>query len=111
MSKQRARAREARQAESARRAADARARAEKQAAARRRRARRTEAVRGVLPRRARRWTRRTRGQRATTVLVLAGIGLLAYLLVDTWSGRIAVWLVALLAAPAVLTMLLGRSTR
>jgi hypothetical protein len=45
------------------------------------------------------------------VLVLAGIGLVAYLLVDSWSGRIAVWLVALLAAPAVLTMVLGRSTR
>jgi hypothetical protein len=45
------------------------------------------------------------------VLVLLGIGLFAYLLVDSWSVRVAVMLVALLAAPAVLTMLLGRSTR
>jgi hypothetical protein len=45
------------------------------------------------------------------VLALAGIGLFGYLLVDSWSGRIAVMLVALLAAPAVLTMLLDRSTR
>ena len=37
--------------------------------------------------------------------------LFAYLLVDSWSVRVAVMLVALLAAPAVLTMLLGRSTR
>ena len=111
MSRERARAREARLAEGARRAADARARADKQAEARRRRERRVGAVRGVLPRRARRWSRRTRGQRAATVLVLAGVGLFGYLLVDSWSGRIAVWLVALLAAPAVLTMVLGRSTR
>jgi Flp pilus assembly protein TadB len=111
MSRERARAREARLAESARRAADARARAQQQARRRQRRERRTEAVRGVLPRRARRWSRRTRGQRASTVLVLAGIGLFAYLLVDSWSVRIAVMLIALLAAPAVLTMLLDRSTR
>ena len=111
MSRERARRRTEREAAAARRAADARARAERQARRRRRRERRTEAVRGVVPRRARRWTRRTRGQRATTVLVLAGIGLFAYLLVDSWSGRIAVWLVALLAAPAVVTMLLDRSTR
>jgi Flp pilus assembly protein TadB len=111
MSRERARRRAEREAAAARRAADARARAEQQARRRRRRERRTEVVRGVVPRRARRWTRRTRGQRATTVLVLAGVGLFAYLLVDSWSGRIAVWLVALLAAPAVVTMLLDRSTR
>ena len=111
MSRERARAREARLAESARRAADARARSEKRAAARRRQDRRRAAVRTVLPRRSRRWTRRTRGQRATTVLVLAGIGLFAFLLVDSWSVRIAVMLVALLATPAVVTMLLDRSTR
>jgi hypothetical protein len=45
------------------------------------------------------------------VLVLFGIGVFTYLLVDSWSLRLAVWLVALLAAPAVLTMLLDRSTR
>jgi Flp pilus assembly protein TadB len=111
MSRERARRRAEREAAGARRAADARARAEQQARRRRRRERRAEAIRGVVPRRARRWSRRTRGQRATTVLVLAGVGLFAYLLVDSWSGRIAVWLVALLAAPAVVTMLLDRSTR
>jgi Flp pilus assembly protein TadB len=111
VSRERARRRAEREAAAARRVADARARAEQQARRRRRRERRAEAVRGVVPRRARRWTRRTRGQRATTVLVLAGVGLFAYLLVDSWSGRIAVWLVALLAAPAVVTMLLDRSTR
>jgi Flp pilus assembly protein TadB len=111
MSRERAQRREARLAESARRVAAAEAASARQVESRRRRDRRRAAVRAVVPRRARRWSRRTRAQRATTVLVLAGIGLVAYLLVDSWSGRIAVWLVALLAAPAVLTMVLGRSTR
>jgi Flp pilus assembly protein TadB len=110
MSRERAHRRAAREAESARRVADARARAEQQARRRQRQDRRRATVRAVVPRR-RRWSRRTRGQRAGTVLALAGVGLFAYLLVDSWSGRIAVMLVALLAAPAVLTMLLDRSTR
>ena len=111
MSRERARRREARAAESARRVADARTHAEQQVRRRQRRERRRTAVRTVVPRRGPRWSRRTRGQRAMTVLVLFGIGLFAYLLVDSWSVRVAVMLVALLAAPAVLTMLLGRSTR
>ncbi len=111
MSRERAQRRAEREAAAAERVAAARTRADREAAARRRRDRRRAAVRTVVPRRARRWSRRTRGQRATTVLVLAGIGLFAYVLVDSWSGRIAVWLVALLAAPAVVTMLLDRSTR
>ncbi|MFL6129810.1 MAG: hypothetical protein ACJ73E_12185 [Mycobacteriales bacterium] len=111
MSRERARRRAARTAESARRVADARIHAEQQARRRQRRERRRAAVRTVVPRPGRRWTRRTRGQRATTVLVLLGIGLFAYLLVDSWSIRIGVVLVALLAAPAVLTALLDRSTR
>jgi hypothetical protein len=45
------------------------------------------------------------------VLVLLAVGVLTYLLVDDWSGRIAVALVALLATPAVVTMILDRSTR
>jgi NhaP-type Na+/H+ or K+/H+ antiporter len=65
----------------------------------------------VLPRRARRWSRRTRQQRAAVVLVLFGIGLLTYLLVDSWSVRVAVLLGALLATPALVTMALDRSTR
>ena len=111
MSKQRARQRQARQAEAARRSEDARARSARDAGRRRRRERWQAAVRTVLPRRARRWSRRTRGQRATVVLALAGVGLFTYLLVDSWSVRIAVLLVALLAAPAVVTMALDRSTR
>ena len=111
MSRERARRREAREAVSAQRVADARAQAEQRARRRQRRERRRAAVRTVVPRQGPRWSRRTRGQRASTVLVLFGVGLFAYLLVDSWSIRIAVMLVALLAAPAVLTMLLGRSTR
>jgi Flp pilus assembly protein TadB len=111
VSRERAHRRAAREAASARRVADARAHAEQQARRRQRRQRRRETVRTVVPRQRPRWSRRTRGQRASTVLVLAGIGLFAYLLVDSWTGRVAVMLVALLAAPAVLTMLLDRSTR
>ena len=111
MSRERARRRAARETASARWVADARAHAEQQARRRQRQQRRRATVRTVVPRQRRRWSRRTRGQRASTVLVLAGIGLFAYLLVDSWSVRIAVMLVALLAAPAVLTMLLDRSTR
>jgi len=111
LARERARRRAEREAAAGRRVAAARAHAEQLARRRERRERRTEVVRGVLPRRARRWTRRTRGQRATTVLVLFGIGVFTYLLVDSWNLRLAVWLVALLAAPAVLTMLLDRSTR
>jgi len=43
--------------------------------------------------------------------VLAGVALFAYVLVDSWPIRLAVVLIALLAAPAVVTMLLDRSTR
>jgi len=68
-------------------------------------------VRTVLPRRGRRWSRRTRAQRATVVLALAGVGLFTYLLVDSWSVRVAVVLAALLATPALVTMALDRSTR
>ena len=111
MSKERARAREAREAEAARRAAAARERSEREADARRKKERRTEAVRGVLPRRARRWSRRTRNQRATVVLLLLAVGVFTFLLVDSWSLRIPILLVALLATPALVTMALDRSTR
>jgi hypothetical protein len=111
VSRERARRREARLAESARRAAEARARSDRAADRRRGRDRRRAAVRAVLPRRARRWSRRTRAQRAAVVLALAGVALLTYLLVDSWSVRIAVVLAALLATPAVVTMTLDRSTR
>ena len=110
MSKERAQRREAREADSARRVAEARARTEREIEARRRRARRTAALRSLLPRR-RRWSRRTREQRAITVVVLLAIAVGAYVLLDSWAPRIGVVLLALLATPAIVTMILDRSTR
>jgi Flp pilus assembly protein TadB len=110
LSRERARRRDAREADSARRAAEARARTDREIQARRRRARRTAAVRSVRPR-GRRWSRRTREQRAITVVVLLAIAIAAYVLLDTWPPRIGVVLLALLATPAIITMILDRSTR
>jgi hypothetical protein len=90
--------------------AEAKARTDKEIAARRRRDRRTAAVRSVVPRR-RRWSRRTREQRAITVVVLLAIAVAAYVLLDSWAPRIGVVLLALLATPAIVTMILDRSTR
>jgi Flp pilus assembly protein TadB len=109
VSKERAQRRAVREAETARKIAETDARNARRNAARRRRDQRRRTVRRLTHRQ--RWSRRTRTQRATTVLVLAGIGVLTYLLVDDWSVRIAVALVALLATPAVVTMVLDRSTR
>ncbi len=97
-------------AESARRVAEARARTEREIVARRRRERRTTAVRSLLPRR-RRWSRRTREQRAITAVALLAVALAAYVLLDSWAPRVGVVLLALLATPAIVTMILGRSTR
>jgi len=110
VSKERAQRREAREADSARRVAEARARTEREIEARRRHARRTAALRSLLPRR-RRWSRRTREQRAITVVVLLAIAVGAYVLLDSWAPRIGVVLLALLATPAIVTMILDRSTR
>ena len=110
MSKERAQRREAREADSARRVAEARARTEREIEARRRHARRTAALRSLLPRR-RRWSRRTREQRAITVVVLLVIAVGAYVLLDSWAPRVGVVLLALLATPAIVTMILDRSTR
>ena len=110
MSKERAQRREAREADSARRVAEARARTEREIEARRRNARRTAALRSLLPRR-RRWSRRTREQRAITVVVLLAIAVGAYVLLDSWAPRVGVVLLALLATPAIVTMILDRSTR
>jgi sRNA-binding protein len=110
LSKDRARRREAREADSARRVAAARARTDREIAARRRKARRTAAIRSVRPY-GRRWSRRTREQRAITAVVLLAIAIGSYVLLDSWGQRIAVLLVALLAAPAILTMILDRSSR
>jgi Flp pilus assembly protein TadB len=110
LSKERARRREARAAETARRVAEARGRTEREIESRRRRQRRTTAIRSLLPR-GRRWSRRTREQRAITVVVLLAVAVAAYLLLDSWAPRVGVVLIALLAAPAVVTMILDRSTR
>jgi len=110
VSKERAQRREAREADSARRVAEARARTEREIEARRRHARRTAALRSLLPRR-RRWSRRTREQRAITVVVLLAIAVGAYVLLDSWAPRVGVVLLALLATPAIVTMILDRSTR
>ena len=110
MSKERAQRREARETDSARRVAEARARTEREIEARRRRARRTAALRSLLPRR-RRWSRRTREQRAITVVVLLAIAVGAYVLLDSWAPRVGIVLLALLATPAIVTMILDRSTR
>jgi Flp pilus assembly protein TadB len=110
VSKERARRREEREADTARRVAEAKARTDKEIAARRRRERRTATVRALLPRR-RRWSRRTREQRAITVVVLLAIAVASYVLLDSWAPRIGVVLLALIATPAVVTMILDRSTR
>jgi Flp pilus assembly protein TadB len=110
LSKERARRREARVADTARRVAEARARTEREIAARRRRERRTAAVRSLLPRR-RRWSRRTREQRAIIAVVLLAVAVAAYVLLDSWAPRVGVVLLALLATPAIVTMILDRSTR
>jgi hypothetical protein len=110
LSKDRARRRAAREADSARRVTQARARTDREIEARRRKARRTAALRSVRPR-GRRWSRRTREQRAITVVVLLVIAIAAYVLLDSWPPRIGVVLLALLATPAVVTMILDRSTR
>jgi Flp pilus assembly protein TadB len=110
VSKERARRRETREAETARRVAEARARTEREIEARRRRDRRTAAVRSLLPRR-RRWSRRTREQRAIIVVVLLAVAVAAYVLLDSWTPRVGVMLLALLVAPAIVTMILDRSTR
>jgi hypothetical protein len=67
-------------------------------------------VRSVVPRR-RRWSRRTREQRAIIVVVLLAVAVAAYVLLDSWAPRVGVVLLALLATPAIVTMILDRSTR
>jgi hypothetical protein len=111
MSKQRAQRRAARAAAAAQRAAAARQRTAKQVARRRRRSRIRVAVRSALPwQPGQRWSRRTRAQRAAVGGILLGIGLLSWLLTPSWDIRIAIWLTALLATPALVTMALDRST-
>jgi hypothetical protein len=45
------------------------------------------------------------------VVVLLAIAVGSYVLLDSWGPRIGVVLLALLATPAIATMILDRSTR
>ena len=45
------------------------------------------------------------------MVVLLAIAVGAYVLLDSWAPRIGVVLLALLATPAIVTMILDRSTR
>jgi hypothetical protein len=110
VSRERARRRAAQEAESARRVAAAEARNERQTTARRRKARRAAALRSVRPS-GQRFSRRTRQQRAITVVLLLAIAVGAYVVLDSWAPRVGVILLALLATPAIVTMILDRSSR
>lgn len=112
MSKERARRRAVRQAEAARRAAVASRRSARQVARRRRRQRWRVATRSALPwRPGQRWSRRTRAQRAVVLALLLGVFVVTWMITPSWSIRLAVLLVALLATPALVTMVLDRSSR
>jgi hypothetical protein len=112
VSKERAKRRAVRQAEAARRASAAAQRSARQVTRRRRRQRRRVAIRSALPwLPGQRWSRRTRTQRAAVAGVLIGVFVLTWLITPSWSIRIAVVLVALVATPALVTMVLDRSTR
>jgi hypothetical protein len=110
VSKERAKRRAVREADSARRVAAADARNGRRVTAGRRKARRTSALRSFLPR-GQRFSRRTREQRAITVVILLAIAVGSYVLLDSWTPRVGVILVALLVTPAIVTMILDRSSR
>ncbi|HEY0639667.1 MAG TPA: hypothetical protein VGD67_18625, partial [Pseudonocardiaceae bacterium] len=80
--------------------------------ARRRKQARRAALRGLVawtPRRA--YSRRTREQRVAIVMVIASIVALTLLLFDSWTVRVAIFALTLLATPVVSTAVLGRSNR
>jgi hypothetical protein len=112
MSRERARRRAVRQAEAARRAAEAAERTARQVARRRRLARWRVAFRSALPwLPGQRFSRRTRTQRAAVVGILGAVLVLTWILTPSWNIRIAMLLVALVATPALVTLVLDRSTR
>ena len=112
MSRERARRREQRQAEVARRAAESRVRAQRLAARRRRRERVRRAARSILPYSpGQRYSRRTRTQRGTVAAVLLVVLVLVWVNTTTWGPRIAAVLAAALITPALLTLLMDRSSR
>ena len=111
MSHERARRRELRLAAGARRAAEARQRSARRTARRRRQERRRAALRAAVPwLPGQRWSRRTRAQRGTIGAALLSVLVLTYLIVPSWNVRIAVVLAALLVTPALVTLVLDRST-
>ena len=59
----------------------------------------------------RRFSRRTRAQRATVAFAVLAVLVLVWLVVDDWGIRIALSIVAILATPPLVTMVLGRSHR
>lgn len=59
----------------------------------------------------RRFSRRTRAQRAMVVFTVVAVLGLIWLLVDDWGVRIGLSLLAVIATPALVTMALGRSHR
>lgn len=59
----------------------------------------------------RRFSRRTRAQRAMVVFTVVAVIGLIWILADDWGVRIGLSLVAVVATPALVTMALGRSHR
>jgi len=45
------------------------------------------------------------------VVVLIAVAVASYVLLDSWAPRVGVVLLALLATPAIVTMILDRSSR
>jgi Flp pilus assembly protein TadB len=112
MSKERARRRAERLALSAQAQAEAAQLERERVATRRRRQARRAAVRRLIPRTpVGAYSRRTREQRVSMIMIVVAIGVLALLLFDSWTVRIAVMAVTLLAAPVVSTAVLGRGSR
>jgi len=112
VSKERARRRAERLATAARNQADAVRLERERVAARRRRQARRAALRRLVPRLpGGTFSRRTREQRVSIAMVVAAVAMLALLLFDSWTVRIAVLVVTLLATPVLATAFLGRSSR
>jgi hypothetical protein len=112
VSKERARRRAERLAVAARTQAEAAQRERERVAARKRRQARRAAVRRLMPRLpGSAYSRRTREQRVGMVMVIVAVGALALLLFDSWTVRVAIFVVTLLATPVVATAFLGRSSR
>jgi Flp pilus assembly protein TadB len=112
MSKERARRRAERLAAAAKAQAEAAQRDRTRTEAHRRRQARRAALRRFVPHLPRRgFSRRTREQRVGIGMTLVCVGVLAWLLFDSWTLRVAVVAVALLATPVFATAVLGRSHR